>query len=300
MAIQHLDMTGKTTDEAIAKALTQLGLDRDDVSVEILDQGKKGFFGLGAAPAKVRITYGLEDAPAVPNPPSPPVPPPAAPVHPARPERPQPPARPPRPERSEHPERPERKKFDKPRPERHSQTPRPVQEVSAPPEEELGEICNDEKAQKIVAFLTGLLEHMGHPAQVLVYQPEEGRYKVILECEKPSQLIGHHGETLDAIQQLTNYSVNRSGEKRVRIHVDTGNYRFNREQALQSDARKAAAKVLRNRRNVTLRPMNAYERHVIHTALQDMEGITTYSMGTDPNRRVIVAYNPGGQDDRQK
>ena len=140
---------------------------------------------------------------------------------------------------------------------------------------------------------------MESQAQVKVYKPEEGRYKVILEGEKLGQLIGRRGETLDAIQQLTSYCVNRSGEKRVRIHVDAENYRAKREQSLQNLARKVAAKVVRNRRNVTLEPMNAYERHVIHTALQDVEGVTTYSMGTEPHRRVIVAYDRSSREQKR-
>jgi len=76
--------------------------------------------------------------------------------------------------------------------------------------------------------------------------------------------------------------------------VDAENYRLKREQSLQHLAHKVAAKVVKYKRNVTLEPMNAYERHVIHTALQDVENITTYSMGTDPNRRVIVAYDRNG------
>ena len=171
--------------------------------------------------------------------------------------------------------------------------PAPAAEVSAPVD--LGEPCNDEKAQKITAFLTGLLEHMESSAQVKVYyRAEENRYKVILEGEKLGALIGRRGETLDAIQQLTNYSVNRGSEKRIRIHVDAENYRLKREQSLQHLAQKVAAKVVKYRRNVTLEPMNAYERHVIHTALQDVPGVTTYSMGTEPNRRVIVAFDRSG------
>ena len=162
-----------------------------------------------------------------------------------------------------------------------------------PRPEDLGELCTDEKAQQITAFLTGLLEHMDHPAQVKVYQPEKGRYKVILEGEKLGALIGRRGETLDAIQQLTSYSVNRGGDKRVRVHVDAEDYRLKREESLCRLAHKVAAKVVKYRRSVTLEPMNAYERHVIHTALQDVENVTTYSMGTDPNRRVIVAYEKG-------
>lgn len=288
MAMQHIEMTGKTIDEATSKALAQLGLDRDDVSVEVLDYGKKGFLGFGAVLARVRVSYGLEDETPAPPPPTPPKAheQPPAPERPKAPEAPKVPASAPK---------PERKKPERPRPER---IPRPEPLPEELPEvqpEDLGEPCTDEKAQKITAFLTGLLQHMESDAQVKVYLPEEGRYKVILEGDKLGSLIGRRGETLDAIQQLTNYSVNRSGEKRVRIHVDAENYRLKREQSLQNLARKVAAKVARNRRSVTLEPMNAYERHVIHTALQDAENITTYSMGTDPNRRVIVAYAPGGR-----
>ena len=164
------------------------------------------------------------------------------------------------------------------------------QEERPAPVLELGEEVDDEKAQKIKAFLTGLLEHMESSAQIKVYQPEKGRYKVILEGEKLGALIGRRGETLDAIQQLTNYSVNRGERNRVRIHVDAEGYREKREQSLQRLALKVAGKVVKYRRNVTLEPMNAYERHVIHTALQDVAHVTTYSTGTEPNRRVIVAY----------
>ena len=152
---------------------------------------------------------------------------------------------------------------------------------------------DDEKAAAIKAFLKGLLEHMDSAAGVKVYLPEKGRYKVILEGQGLGSLIGRRGETLDAIQQLTSYAVNRGGGPRVRIHLDAENYRAKREQSLQHLARKVAGKVVRYRRSVTLEPMNAYERHVIHTALQDFEGVTTYSTGADPNRRVVVAPDRG-------
>ena len=120
---------------------------------------------------------------------------------------------------------------------------------------------------------------------------EKGRYKVVLVGERLGQLIGHRGETLDAIQQLTNYSVNRGRAHRVRVHIDAENYRAKREESLRRLAKKVAMKVVKYRRNITLEPMNAYERHVIHTALQDVPGVTTYSTGVDPNRRVIVAFD---------
>ena len=152
------------------------------------------------------------------------------------------------------------------------------------------EEIDDAKAAAIKAFLAGLLEHMGNEAAVKVYLTEEGRYRVILEGQGMGALIGRRGETLDAIQQLTSYAVNRTGN-RVRIQLDAEGYREKREQSLQHLARKTAAKVAKSRRSFTLEPMNAYERHVIHTALQDFPGVSTYSTGVDPNRRVIVAYS---------
>ena len=278
---QYIDVTGKTEDEAIAAALAQLSMDRDDVSVEILERAKAGFLGLGSCPAKVRVYYGPEDEPEVPE------------VKPEKKPEPQPEKKPekkaePRPEKKREP-RPERKQERKtePRPEKKAET--PAQPQSTLPQE-LGEEVNDEKAQAIRTFLTGLLEQMESPAAIKIYQPEKGRYKVFLEGERMGALIGRRGETLDAIQQLTSYAVNRTGN-RVRVQLDAEGYREKREQSLQHLARKVAAKVVRYRRSVTLEPMNAYERHVIHMALQDGPGVTTYSTGVDPNRRVIVAYD---------
>ena len=292
MAVKTIDVTGKTEDEAVSRALAQLGLERDAVSVEILERAKSGFLGIGARPAKVRITYGLEEVVA----PKPPV----QPVKPVKVEKPvekaEKPERPVRPANPEKPAAPKAEPEDPARPPKEAPVPAEPEEAPAAPRprpEDLGELCTDEKAQQITAFLTGLLEHMDHPAQVKVYQPEKGRYKVILEGEKLGALIGRRGETLDAIQQLTSYSVNRGGDKRVRVHVDAEDYRLKREESLCRLAHKVAAKVVKYRRSVTLEPMNAYERHVIHTALQDVENVTTYSMGTDPNRRVIVAYEKG-------
>ena len=279
MTTKFIDVTGKTEDEAVANALAQLGLDRDEVSVEILERAKKGFLGIGASPAKVRVTYEVAEEPVV------------KPVVEKKQEKVVPAAVQ---QEEKRPERSEKKKPNRTRNDRRERVQKAAEApVEAAPVEpvNLGEPVSDEKAQQITAFLTGLLEHMESRAQVKVYMDPEGRYKVILEGEKLGALIGRRGETLDAIQQLTNYSVNKGGEKRVRVHVDAENYRLKREQSLQHLAHKVAGKVLKFKRNVTLEPMNAYERHVIHTALQDVDGVTTYSMGTDPNRRVIVAYD---------
>lgn len=265
--MSYLEVTGKTEDEALAKALSQLGMDRDEVSVEILERAKSGFLGLGGQPAKIRVTYdGGEETPAAPEKASPPPAPKPAPAE----KKPAPAAPKPAPAVASAPEK--------------APTPQPAAPEAAEDE------VDDEKAQEIKAFLNGLFAQMDCPAVVRVYQPEKGRYKVILEGESLGALIGRRGETLDAIQQLTSYAVNRSGGNRVRIQLDAENYREKREQSLEHLAQKVAVKVVKYRRSVTLEPMNAYERHVIHTALQDTPGVTTYSTGTEPNRRVIVAY----------
>ena len=284
--MSYIDVTGKTEDEAIRKGLEQLGMDRDDVSVEILERAKSGFLGIGSNPARVRLTYGPEEAPvAEPTPVVKPVV--QKPAEEKKPERPAAPKAADKPQRSENAQRGDRA----PRPQR---TDKP-QRAERPEKKDVPTIdlplCEDENAQRIVTFVSGLLEHMDSAAQVKVYEVEKGRYKVILEGEKLGQLIGRRGETLDAIQQLTNYAVNSGREKRIRVHVDAENYRAKREQSLESLARKVAGKVTKYRRSVTLEPMNAYERHVIHAALQDVPGVNTYSIGTEPNRRVVVSYD---------
>lgn len=287
--MSYIDVTGKTEEEAIQNALAQLGMDRDDVSVEILERAKSGFLGMGAKPARVRVTYGPDEAPmeevAVPVKP-------AVVEKPEKKEEPQPkPQQPkqPRPQQSR-PQQPKQAKQAKPQPKREEKA-APVEKPAAPAVE-LPE-CTDDNAVRITAFLTGLLEHMDSPAAVKVYEEEKGRYKVILVGQKLGALIGRRGETLDAIQQLTNYAVNSGNEKRIRVHVDAENYRARREASLESLAMKVAGKVKKYRRSVTLEAMNAYERHVIHAALQDVKGVTTYSVGTEPNRRVVVAYDRG-------
>ncbi len=145
--------------------------------------------------------------------------------------------------------------------------------------------------ERIEIFLRGLLEHMGSDAVPHAVKQEDDTYQVDLVGQHLGVLIGRRGETLNAIQHITNYSVNRGNAKRVRINVDAEGYRLKREQSLQRLATKVAGKVVKYRRNMTLEPMNAYERHVIHAALQDYPDVTTYSTGTEPNRRVVVAYS---------
>ena len=258
--LKYIEVTAKTEDEALAKGLAQLGLERDDVSVEILERGKTGFLGIGSVPAKVKLTYEAPDEPEeeVPAP---------APVV----------------ERKEAPK--QEKKPAEPTAEA------PKKQSAAAPATVSAAAGEDAVAAAILKFQTGLFANMGVEATPVITK-EGDTYQVVLEGEDMGALIGHRGETLDAIQQLTGYAVNRGRSHRVRIHVDAEGYRARREESLERLARKTAARAVKYRRNVTLEAMNAYERHVIHAALQDYPGVTTYSTGTEPNRRTVVAYDP--------
>ena len=321
--LKWIETTGRSEEDAITAALFQLGLDRDDVSVEVIERAKSGFLGFGSNPAKVRVSYNevdgvprpIADEPAVEKP-APKVGKPApaeetvlpaakpvmreipaakleekpAPVEEetilsAKPGMAPPRARQPRPERRERPRRENRlQEGDEVLIGSAPQPREPVQMRPADPE--------DQRAGQICTFLTGLMEHLKVQAAPEIFITDEGNYKVVLQGQDLGAIIGRRGETLDAIQQLTSYTVNRGQSKRVRIHVDAEGYRAKREESLQRLAVKVAGKVVKYRKNMTLEPMNAYERHVIHTALQDFKGVTTYSTGVEPNRRTVVAYAP--------
>ena len=212
-----IETTGKTEEEAVAAALSELGVSRDEVSVEILERAKSGFLGIGAVQAKVRVSYEAPD----------PAPEPAA---------------------------------------------------------------SDGPGEKAGRFLAGLMEHMGVDAEIEISERDFGGYVAKLSGSGMGAVIGRRGETLDAIQHLTNYAVNRGCDKRVHISVDAENYRSKREESLVRLAEKMAAKAVKYRRSMALEPMNSYERHVIHTALQEYPGVSTSSTGVEPNRRVVVNY----------
>lgn len=240
MMLKTLEKSGKTEEAAIAAALEELGLDRDDVSVEIVERAKSGFLGIGASPAVVRVQYEAPDEEAERE---------AAPAE--------------------------------------AQTPAAEPEASVEPAAPADE---PESYARIRTFVSGLLEHMGIQAQIDITARDNGGVNVNLSGSGMGAVIGRRGETLDAIQHLTNYAVNRGSDKHMHISVDAESYRAKREESLVRLAEKMAAKAVKYKRSMALEPMNSYERHVIHTALQDYEGVTTSSTGTEPNRRVVVSY----------
>ena len=211
--IKSIEVSGKTEDDAIEAALLQLGLTRDDVSVEIIERAKSGFLGLGSSPAVVKVSYSV----------------------------------------------------------------------------------TEDISEKVERFLVGLLPRMGISATPEI-EKDDDRISVVLSGSDPGALIGRRGETLDAIQHITNYVVNKGASGRVRINIDAENYRSRRNETLEKLAEKVASRVVKYKRSVTLDPMNAYERHVIHSALQEYENVNTYSVGMEPNRRIVVAFGKKRDD----
>lgn len=241
-------VSGKTEDEAVQNALRQIGLDRDEVSVEILERAKSGFLGIGSSQASVKVTYMTDE-------PEPVV-------------------------ETVVKEVVVEVKQETPK------KPEPVKQAVA----SSVPVAAGSQVERAIQFLAGLFEKMGVSAEAKLVREEAGTIHIELVGANMGAVIGRRGETLDAIQHLTNYSINRGLETRVRVFLDAESYREKREEALIRLANKVAEKVVRYRKNMGLEPMNAYERHVIHTALQDIPNVTTYSSGSDPNRRVFVAY----------
>ena len=280
--------SGKTIEAAVEAACAQLGLTRDDISYQVLALPKSGFLGLGAQPAKVEVTYEAPD----PVPEAPKVAlssasrskPKAKPVPEKKPE-PKVEAKVEAPKPQPVKEAPKAEKKPERKPEPKAEAPKAPKEPKVYPVAEEGSV-----EQKIEQFLKGLLEHMGSNAVPHAVKAEGNTYKVDLVGDDLGYLIGRRGDTLDALQHLANYTVNRGVEGHIRISVDAEEYREKREDSLRRYARKKAQQVLKARRRTTLEPMNAYERHVIHAALQDMENITTHSTGTEPNRRVVIEF----------
>ena len=300
--------SGKTIDLAIESALAQLGLDRDSVSVLVLQQAKAGFLGFGAQPAKVQVTYEVPDP--IPEPEKPKSAlgsasrsKPKAPAQPVKkPEAPKPEVKAepvkeaPKAEKVEKaekpaaPKAPKTEKADKPKKPAAPKAPK-AEAAKAPAEPKTFAVAEEGSVeQKIEVFIKGLIEHMDSTAVPHAWKAGENTYQVELVGDDLGYLIGRRGDTLDAIQHLANYTVNRDVEGHIRINVDAEEYRQKREDSLRRYARKKAHQVLKARRRTTLEPMNAYERHVIHASLQDMDNITTHSTGTEPNRRVVIEY----------
>ena len=268
--IKYLEKSGRTMEEAIAAALSELGLSEEEISVEVLERAKSGFLGIGAQPAVVRVSYEVPDEPAKTE---------SAPA-------------PKKEEKKPEPKKAEEKKSEK-KPEPKKPEEKKAEPKKAAPVDECAEFA------AVRSFVSGLMERMGVEADIEISRRDNGGINVKLSGSGMGAIIGRRGETLDAIQHLTNYVVNRDNDKHMHISVDAENYRAKREESLTKLAEKMAEKAIKYKRSMALEPMNSYERHVIHTALQNYDGVTTSSTGVEPNRRVVVSYVRGEQNENK-
>ncbi|MBR2338295.1 MAG: protein jag [Clostridia bacterium] len=143
-------------------------------------------------------------------------------------------------------------------------------------------------AEAAVAFLKKVLATMGVTQVEITVKEENNHCTLSLEGEDLGFIIGRRGETLDALQYLTSLVANRVENAYYRVSLDIGNYREKREGTLTSLARRHANQAAKNGRKTSLEPMNPYERRIIHTAVQQVEGATSWSVGSEPNRHVII------------
>lgn len=304
-----------TVDRAIEKALEELHMDRDAVSVEVIEMGRKGFLGIGASDAKIRVTYEVPDA--------------AKPEqsHPQSESKPRPAAKPqddtPRLVKAAPQSTENKKPAPRPvqRPAQDEEKPRLVRRASGEKAEQPSKPVENKKpraeqpaepaavyvkpdpmpesewsteAKAAVQFIDGLLVKLGVEGHAYVTaQSESDHLRIEIEGPDMGPVIGRRGDTLDAIQYLTSLVLNRGTEDHIRLTIDTENYRGKRAESLERLARKMAGKVARYHKPMTLEPMNPYERRIIHSALQDYRGVTTHSTGTEPNRRVVISPEGG-------
>ena len=282
--LKEVIATGKDITEAKENARAALGAGPlDDVNFEIIHLGSKGIFGLfKTKPAQVKATMEIPD------------------TH-------------------------ERKKADRPRREENKDSAKEVKpsgdktsrnkknhkkhhdkkdnrptekseaaRTQAIPETELKmerrEVAEGEDMS--YEFVKTLLSDIGLDAAAELYACEDGTRRINIVGNDASVLIGHHGDTLDALQYLTNLASARknvNGERdKSRVTIDIEGYRAKREETLRALARRMAAKALRNRRSVMLEPMSAYERRIIHSEIQGIEGVSTNSIGSDNNRKIVI------------
>jgi spoIIIJ-associated protein len=273
--IKEITAMGKDVVEAKENARAALGADAlDDVKFEILHAGSKGIFGIiGVKPAQVRAYMELPDPEE---------------RHRRKSERPH------REERHEG----EKKEGSKNKKRRHNDKKKSERnekpKAIAQPEAELNleERVVSTGEDMSFDFVTTLIANIGLSAEAKLYSCEDGTRRIIIKGDDASTLIGHHGDTLDALQYLANLASarkNANGERdKSRVTVDIEGYRAKREETLRALARRMAQKALRNKRSVMLEPMSAYERRIIHSEIQGIEGVSTNSIGSDNNRKIVI------------
>ena len=292
--MRYSEKWGDSIDIAVDLALADLKLTRDQVTVTVLEQPSKGFFGIGSKLAKVRVEE----------------------IEPPKPEKPAKPEKSEKPEKTERQEKapdkqvrkedgmeiviekcgveeeprrsskPKKKKNRKPQKSREQKEEEYLfEEVKV-----LGDRPEDlveQEEHPAKTFLEDVVKEMGLKVNIKVSSNKDSVY-VDIDGEDSGTIIGKRGSTLDALQYLTSLVVNKDKNSYIRVVIDAENYREKREKTLEKLAYRLADKAVKSGRSVRLEPMNPYERKVIHTSLQSYQGVTTRSEGEEPYRRVII------------
>ena len=249
---KELFFEAKTIEDALKNAATELSLDPDFIDYEVSQTPSKGIFGIGATNAKIKVIIEVKEEK-------------------------------PKQKFNLEPEKISKKKEKKP-------VKKVDDEIIAPKKET--KPVNDEITSACVKFLSQTLKDMGiENFEFVCSITDDGVYEIEIKGDKMGVVIGRRGETLDSLQYLLNLAVNRSKEEKVRINLDTENYRQKRILSLEKLASRTADKAVKYKKNMSLEPMSAYERRIIHASLSGRENIQTYSVGKEPRRKVVISFD---------
>lgn len=301
--MDSIRVTAKTVSDAITEASIQLETSSDNIEYTVIDEGSKGFFGIGSRKAMIEARKKFTDEDLMQE------------VFGEKKEKAEKPKREPKkemkkeaaPEKKEATHKPEKRENREVKKEPRKPVPvKPIEKEAEKPQEKperpaeaAGEAVvaepkqprvpadPEEAKRRAVTFLTDMFRVMDMQIEVHAFF-EDDTLSVDLAGEEMGLLIGKRGQTLDSLQYLTSLVVNKGKASYVRVKLDTEDYRNRRKATLENLAKNIAFKVKKTRRPVFLEPMNPYERRIIHSALQNDPYVTTHSEGEEPNRKVVV------------
>ena len=290
--------TGKTVDEAIEAACAKMGAPREYVDIEILELPKKKFLGLKTVPAKVKVTLQEEYENKFASPEKKPA---AKKPKEKKPSQPKAEKAAPQPEQNKEKKEKTEKPKQKKEPKKEVKEKAPVSEKVEEQKEEAKPLAPEVlelKGSAAAGYIKEILVALGHGDAEVSYSQKDGMIVLQLSGEDMGSVVGRRGDNLDAMQYLASLVANRSEGSYVRVVLDIDDYRSKREASLRAYARKTATQAVRNQRSITLEAMNPYERRIVHSTVQTVSGATSKSIGSEPNRRVVISPVEGGRPPR--
>ncbi|MBQ3531413.1 MAG: Jag N-terminal domain-containing protein [Oscillospiraceae bacterium] len=293
--------TGKTVEEAIEAAYEKAGVDREYVTVEIIERPKKKFFGLKTVPATAKAIidedywnkmFGIKEKKA------------EAPKKKKETKEQKPKAEKPVQEqpKKQEPKQEKPKKEQKPQQPKKQEPKKEVKSAEAKieeaPKEEVKVLAPEvleRKGSDAANYIKEVLTALGYPEAEVTYTQKDGMIVLQLSGDEMGAVVGRRGDNLDAMQYLASLVANKSEGSYVRVVLDIDDYRSKREASLRAYARKTAANAVKSGRSITLEPMNPYERRIVHSTVQTVSGATSKSIGSEPNRRVVISPIEGAK-----